>query len=229
MLRIATQAKPVHEIAYCSKFRRFRQHYLVTEAFKILRLWDASPEDRYIPAGESGRGLPLDLYKELGSNFHGLPPQELDDLSQFLYHSTTTLLTNIPVDPRVERELFDALPQHKACQEAYLRSLVEHPEPTIIPELAPLCPNRVCVAITGMDIVKSAEAAELAGLELPSVFAASPHYVLGKRLRKHLRSVGEGGHSGDRMVTDLWATELGMEGWYEWARMEEFEDPYYEA
>ena len=54
----------------------------------------------------------------------------------------------------------------------------------------------------------------------------SPHRDLGHRLRARLDAEEEPGYRGDRSVTDAWAEELGMEGWFEWVPLDQIErDP----
>ena len=220
-LRIARPGKVVHELAYVPEYREFRLHFLVNGAFKILRLWDVPPGERYMPASQLGRGLAPEDYKELRDKLAGFPSPALDQLSEFLYHGICRQLTSMPLDIRVEREIAEELPDHYPAQRAYLMTQVKDLEPTFLPEMAEVCPERLYAASTAMNVVLAEEAAELTGVQPGKAFLETPYRALGERLREKLHSVQEKGYPGDRLLTDAWAGELGMEDWYEWVRLDE--------
>ncbi len=89
------------------------------------------------------------------------------------------------------------------------------------PELAAFAPPRIYRASSAMNVVLAEVASDIAGLEFPAYLRGSPHRGMGHALRARLDAEDEDGYRGDRRVTDKWAEELGMEGWFEWVRFEE--------
>ncbi len=72
--------------------------------------------------------------------------------------------------------------------------------------------------VSSSDWIGYEQAAEIAGVKPGPMFRQTPHRGLAERLRELLRAVGEPGYRGDRLVTDAWATELGLRDSYEWKR-----------
>lgn len=58
--------------------------------------------------------------------------------------------------------------------------------------------------------------ASLAGIGVPEAFKRHRSREKGERLLTLLHDVQTPGLEGDREVTDAWANELGLQGWYEW-------------
>ena len=219
-LRVARCNRAVHEIAYVPEYREYRMHFLVNGAFKILRFWEVPEDQRYMPAHQVGRKLPEEDHAELLLKLQGVPRSVLEDLSAFLYTGIARQLTSMPVDIRVERELAEAVPDHRPAQASYLRRQVKDLEPAFAPELQELSPERLHRASTAMNVVLAEEAAEFSGEPVGKMFRETPCRALGERLREQLHSVEVAGYPGDRVLTDMWARELGMEDWYKWVRME---------
>ena len=223
-LRVARPSRCVHEVAYVPEYREYRVHFLVNGAFKILRLWDMPQEERYVPATEVRKGLPLEDFVELRNKLPDFPRDQLEQvLSKFLYQGIIRQLTSMPVDIRVEKELAEALPEHWEAQKAYLERQVRDLEPTFLPEMEKFCPEKLYSASTAMNVVLADEAAEIAGVPVSRRIKETSCRPLGEKLREVLHSVQEPACRGDRLATDAWARELGLEGWYEWVRLEGLE------
>jgi len=221
LLRLAGREGPEHRVAYVPEYRDFGVHFLVSGAYKVLRIWDVPEQERYLPATETARGLPAEDLAELRRKLHHLCERHLEDtLSRFLYHGIVRQLTSVPVDIRVERKIADELPVHKPRQDAYLARQVRDFEPHFAPEIREFCPERLYAASTAMNVVLAEEFSELTGRTPADVIRTTPHRALGERLRERLHAVREDGYTGDRIATDAWAREVGMEGWFEWVRMD---------
>lgn len=214
-VRLARPGQPSHDVSYVPAYRQFAVHFLVNAARKVLRVYDAPADDRYVAAHRGGRRLPLKDEKDLRRSFP-IPETELQGISTFLFDGTVRQLTSFPVDLRVERELYEDLPEHRPLQRAYLRRQVEDIEPHFLPQVAAIAPPRIYAASTAMNVVLAEEAAELAGYAIGPLVRASPHRSKGERLRQLLDEEIRVGHIGDRDLTDAWAEELGLRDWYEW-------------
>jgi len=219
-LRLARHGRPYHELAYVPAYRDHRLHFLLSAAVKALRVWEVPPDERFVPATQLGRTLPPEDYQDLRRKVPALSLHALDDLSQFLYHGITRQLTSMPVDIRVEREIAERFPAHQAEQRAYLQRQVEDLEPTFAPQIAEVSPERLYRASTAMNVVLAEEAAEITGSRPGPLCQGSPHRTLGAKLRELLHAVDDDGYAGDRVLTDLWADELGMRDFYQWVHLD---------
>ena len=220
-LRMAGTSQPYHLLSIMSAYWEHGLHFLVGAAFKIQRVWALLPEERLMPVSPAARRLPEEEEAELREKVDGLPEAAIIELSTFLYRGMTQQLTSMPLDIRVEREIAGGLPEHREVQHSYLSRQVQDLEPHFQPEIAEFSPAHLYAASTAMNVALAEEAAQIAGVEPGPMFRQTPHLRLGERLREQLEAVEELGYSGDRIVTDGWADELGMRDWYEWRRLDE--------
>jgi hypothetical protein len=219
-LRLARLGRRQHEVAYVPEYAEYAVHFLVSAARKVLRLYACLPHERYVAAHEAQRGLPEEDEKELRQKFSGhLREAGIRDISRLMFAGTVRQLTSFPVDLRVERELFDELPEHRPLQRAYMKRQVKDIEPQFGSSIARGAPARIYAATTAMNVVLAEESAEIAGVPIGSLVRSSPHRALGTRLRQLLYEEKEPSYHGDRAITDAWAPALGMREWYEWVRL----------
>jgi len=220
-LRVAGPVRPFHEIAISPGYWDYKVHFVVNALYKLWRLWEVPEKERYCPASESGRMLPLGEHFELFFKNRGLSKERFESLSRFLYEGIVRQLTSMTMDIRVERELAGFLPEHKPQQVEYLSRQVRDLEPSFNPKLLSVAPERIYAASSAMNVVLAEEAGEIAGVAPGSLITGSAYHGMGERLRELLNSVAEDGAEGDRVATDLWAKELELEDWFGWARMGE--------
>jgi|GEM_PF-2694077 len=217
--RFATADRPYHEISFVPEYRGFALHFLTVGMRKALRFWDVPEDERYVPASRADATLPEDLHAELLDKIPAQRGLDVDMLTRFLYSGTVRQLISVPGDVRVEREVAELVPDHRDDQRAYLERQVRDLEPHFSAEIEAFAPARLYAATTGMNVVLAEELADIAGLEPPTYVAESSHRALGHTLRARLNAEEEPGYAGDRNVTDAWAKELGLEGWFEWVRI----------
>ncbi len=216
LLRMASPDQPWHDLAFVPEYRAYWLHFLVSASYKVLRLWAAPPAERLVPASAADRGLPWSDEAELRARFPELPDRVFRDLSVFLYQGLVRQVTSMPLDLRVERALHHALPEHRVEQERYLARQVADVVPHFSPSIQAATPPRVYAASTAMNVALALEASALTGADVDSVVRASPHYELGVQLDGLLQHVPVDGHVGDRALTDVWASRLGVRDWYTW-------------
>jgi len=224
-LQLAGKERVDHWLAYRTEYRSHIDHFIVNAAYKILRVWELPPEERYIAAREMGKGLPITEVQELFHKLSSLPLEEwlqrVEGTSRFLYASIVRQLTSFPVDIRVEREIAQELPEHREKQVDYLKRQVHDFLPTLDEGLLRMIPEKVYRTSTAMNIAFAETAAKIAGVEPAWVFRRHRSREVAERLLDQMEKVSEPGLHGDRELTDAWARELGLEGWYEWVRYDE--------
>ena len=217
-MQLARGSRRYHKLVISTPYVDHAEHFIISGAKKIIRFYEQSPEQRYLPGSRATQGLPEQEKGELSSG----PWSELRlaELSDFLYQGTVRQLTSYPVDLRVEREIAEEFPEHREKQRAYLRRQVSDFEPSFLPEMAEAFPDRVSRANQAMNVAFAEKVAEITGHPVGDACRACPHHELGERLREDLDTVQEPGAQGDRQVTDAWARRLGLRQWYEWTQLD---------
>lgn len=211
--------RPFHELVYAAQYRGHAVHFITNAALKIVRFYTDPPERRFLPCSASTGTLPPAEHQELEKKWPQLPPEQMAAAAEFIYRGLVRQVTSMPLDLRVERELHQVLPEHRPLQQAYLRQQVQDFEPCFLSEMAEAVPELVHTASTAMNVAFAEEVAELAGVPIGRRCQTSPCRPLGEKLLAILREVHEPGSLGDRVVTDRWASELGVRDWYAWTRL----------
>ncbi|MCH8147237.1 MAG: hypothetical protein IH987_04480 [Planctomycetes bacterium] len=89
-LRMADRNRSAHEVAYVvPAYREYRTHFLVSGAYKILRIHGDSSNHRLMPVGALGEQLPIEDHADLQRKLPRLPSEHLNELSVFLRHGIT--------------------------------------------------------------------------------------------------------------------------------------------
>lgn len=221
VLKVATSKRPYHQLTYLTAYSKHRNHFIVNNSFKILRLWKVPAEERLMPATEIGRRLPDNEHRELAKKLSlGAEDEFVQKMSCFIYGGLARQLTSFPVDLQVEKEVSQSFPEHSGKQLSYLQNQVKDFLPTLDEQMLSTIPERIYRASTAMNIAFAETAAELAGVRPGSVFRHHSSRKLAERLLEDLKEVKEPGYRGDIKLTDAWARELGLVGWYEWVRWE---------
>ena len=218
-LILASKKQPFHKLAYVPLYREYRVHFLVNAACKVNRVWAMPADERLVPVSERGKRLPRDYEEELHNKLQGVPEPLLFEISAFIYEGVVRQLTSMAMDIRVEQQIAKTLPEHHEAQQAYLARQVKDLETYFLPEIADVTPDRIYAASTAMNVVLTEEAARISGIAPGPMFRQTQHRRLGERLRDLLLAVEQPGYRGDRIATDVWAEELGLQGWYEWERL----------
>jgi hypothetical protein len=141
---------------------------------------------------------------------------QLREFSKFVFHGLARQLTSQPVDLRVEREVYEGLPEHRSRQLAYLERQLRDLEPHFTPEIAEFAPPRVYRAGSGMNVALGLGFAEIADATVPGAVLENGYRYLGDRLQGLLGRIDGAGLAGDREAVDAWAEELGLRDWYQW-------------
>lgn len=218
-LQVKRPGEERHSLDYRTEYREFRTHFIVNACYKILRMWAVPDEERVVAASARGGVLPRAEHAEL---LRKLPPAVAGDsghmMSEILFSGLVRQLTSFPVDLRVEREIAMDIPDHHLLQAQYLSRQVEDFLPTLDEGMLVYFPQRVYRASTAMNLVFAQEAAALAGVNPPGYLQKHGSREIAERLWGTLRSMSGTGPLGDRQLTDAWAEELGLEGWYSWVK-----------
>ena len=208
----------VHTLQVNPAYAEHAAHFLANAVRKIRRLYEAPEHERYLAAVDVRRRLPADIERDLRGRLRDVPEGPLLGMSRFLFYGLARQVTSMPLDLRVERELYEDLPVHRDTQVAYLERQLRDLVPQFAPEIEAMAPSALYRASSSMNVALALGFGEIAEVDMDPVFEASPHHGLGRELNADLAAVTDHGLAGDRKAVDAWAHRLGLEGWFEWIR-----------
>lgn len=216
VLQLASASRMAHVLTYRSAYRQYLEHFVVSACYKVLRTWDEPKAERYVPASEVGRQLPEALHAELLSKLPLQLHHQGNAFSALLCGGLVRQLTSFPTDLRVEQDIHQSILQHKAKQHSYLETQVRDFLPTLDEAMVNVFPKQVYRATTAMNIAFAESAAELAQVVPDQLIRRHSSRKSAEELLHLLKTIADPGARGDRLLTDAWARELKLEGWYEW-------------
>lgn len=202
---LARSDSPFHVLKYHESRRSYRVHYLLHMSYEISRLWS-------IPSGERTAVAPIPQ----GSIGEDVPPGPWDDVGtkarDFLY----ARLNGTPMWLRIERELWQEVPEHRERQKTYLGCYVQTMDDLIVKTWSPDNEHPAYLAAVAMAMLKSEELALLAGVSRKRISKPSRLGSMVDDLAELLDDVREPGYRGDKCVIESWADYLGLKHRYEW-------------
>lgn len=222
-LKMAVPGRSRHTLLYASSHREHLAHFFVNSAYKILRLWEAPENERYVPVPTGRQKLPQVLHNELAKKLLKLGlPQETMRLSHTLFAGLARQITSMPLDIRVEGEIALALPEHSERQMAYLELQVHNYLRAVEQDYGAVVPAHVADANIAMNLAFAEKAMELGERPLDAAFEKHKCWPITQWLIDIYLSIDELGRKGDRLLVDAWAEELGLRDWYEWKPWSKF-------
>ncbi len=221
-LKYATPSRDTHMLLYQQDYHEHLSHFVVNAAYKIRRMWSAPPKARLMPTTRQDIHLPLEEEYELARNLGQSPrAKPLRNLSKLLSLELLRQVTSLPVDLRVEREIAGSLPEHSPLQRAYLRQKVLRLADSLEEGPSEYVTRFVHRCDTTMNSAFIQGACDLADVTLGRAVRKHPSYDLAQKLLEPVTSTPlDTGVEGDRKITDAWARELELRGWYRWTRMD---------
>lgn len=224
--KVARERMPNHIIKIKGNQTARINHLVAHECCHILRIMEANPSDRVVPASNS---LTMNLASlELADQAQILPPQIRKKALDFWVSGLIMQLTNLPVDARIEMWLYKNYP---ALRKQQIKSLKVDASQTL------LCLSKKVEKSTIGKVFHLSNAMTYAYLRAISGITEE-NYV--RKFRDHEEIVEAGkslfsmldgedhGFTQDLETIKAWGEFLKISDWFRWIGFEDMPDSYYE-
>lgn len=188
------------------------------EAVRVLRYQKAPPGERYaIGSTEETEKV---AYRRMEEDIRCMPPAvraAVRDTLPVFYQGQLIQLCSIPGDFWINKWLLDNYPGFREEIEIGLSEVVSLAHQALGKDIKTFTPSTIYKASNSVNAAFMGFAGELLGKEeFSRPYRGTKFEGLGAKLRGY--NLVDRGHPGDKNVTDSWARELGLEGWYGWKR-----------
>ncbi len=223
--KIARQRMPEHIIILKQTPEMRTNHLIAHECGHIIRLMIAPAEKRVIPVTESS--LLKEAYSKLSDELNVIPENIRTQAFQMWVNGLIMQLTNLPVDTRIERWLYNKYPSFRKTQlesikEDVIKSLnglSKKMEENIIPTIFHKSNSMIFAYLKILG--------HITGEKYKHHFKKHPSIIAdGKKLLPYLEKDDEG-FLQDLEIINSWAKVMSIDDWFTWIGFEDVPESYY--
>lgn len=222
-VKVARGDMPDHLVLYHPGHKEHLPYLIAHECGHVLRLYGVPEEERRLPS--VNRAHRRNIVYAIGNDiekFHriGLSPDHLSQLVTMWHGGIIRQLTNMPVDMRIERWLYE---EHPGLREYQVPALIEQLRENfqvLSSQVKELTPRKVYEASNGLN----AAYARYLSLMLAedghySPYVGTPFERVGRELGDYQWMTTDLGYKGDVQAINRWSRYFGTIGWWEWRRI----------
>jgi hypothetical protein len=191
-------------------------YHVAYEAGFILRLYETPAAERVEFAGtDAGRSAVAEMVRRSGQTAR-LPDAAVSQLVTQLYDGLVIQLRSYPIGLRIDHWLYDAYPDFHDGQRASIERQQRDNLTALSPEVRAFAPKAVWEANVAMNAAYAIFCDRLFDTKAFAIpWRSTGLEKRGRRLLDIAQSVPDDA-AHDRQLVDAWATELGLDGWYQW-------------
>ena len=153
-------------------------------------------------------------------NAVGLSPDHLSELVTMWHGGLIRQLTNVPIDMRIERWLYEEHPGLRDYQiPALFEQLTENAQ-VLSPQGKELTPGKIYEACNGLNAAYTRYLNKLLGDDvLYAPYSGTPFDQMGRELADFQWMKKDIGYRGDEQAINRWSRYFGLDSWWKWGRM----------
>ena len=176
---------------------------------------------------ESGTYLLYDGAQGTGGEV--IPIEKLNKVSDMWFSAMITQVTNIPVDMRIEKWIFDNYPELRKSQEVSIDRQMKEGAAVLSKRIQELTPKKIYDASNHINCSFAISMENLLGKKYTAPYRKTPFIDLGTELADLVIRSDDKGFNQDIQIIDQWTDMLGLKGWYNWIDFEDIPPNYLES
>ena len=145
------------------------------------------------------------------------------------FHAMIKQVTNIPVDMRIEKWIFDNYPELRKSQEVSIDRQMKECAAALSKRIQDLTPKRIYDASNHINCSFAIAMEKLMGKKYTKPYRKTPFIDLGTELADLVIRSDDKGFNQDIQIIDQWTDMLGLKGWYNWIDFENIPPNYLES
>jgi hypothetical protein len=230
-IKIARKSMTSHIIYYRDENNGILDHLIAHECGHIYRLWGVPPEDRKMVSSRyENKRLAMDqIAYELLKLSKIIPVEKLNKVSDMWFSAMITQVTNIPVDMRIEKWIFDDYPELRKSQEVSIDRQMKEGAAVLSKRIQDLTPKKIYDASNHTNCSFAIAMEKLLRKKYTAPYRNTPFIDLGIELADLVIKSDDKGFNQDIQIIEQWTVMLGLKGWYEWIDFEDIPLNYLES
>jgi len=227
-IKIARKNMASHILYYKDDRGSILDHLIAHECGHINRMWDVPPGDRIVPASnEENKRLALtQIGEDLNKLAKSIPVEHLGEVSNMWFHGIIRQVTNIPVDMRIEKWIFDNYPELRRSQVSSIDRQMREGAQVLSKRVEDFTPKKIYDASNYINCSFAIAMESLIGKKYTAPYRSTPYTGLGSKLADLVIRSEDRGFKQDIEIINQWTEMLGLKGWYYWADFEDVPPDY---
>lgn len=213
-----------HIVRYLPDHEDELPYLLAHEGGHVLRFYEGPPESRKLPGITEAqrRAVEYELREHrLKLARYRLPEEATNRLMRLWHEGIVRQVSNIPVDMRIERWMFENYEGLGPFQRQALRRELKENARVLDSKVKAFTPKKVYDASNTMNAAFAAYQSRLLDdTNLTQPYLRTPYYPSGQRMAKSIWDSEDVGQPQDIETTNRWSEELGVSSWFEWVYRE---------
>ena len=223
-VKIARATMPKHILKIKSNQGEYLSEMIAHECGHIVRTLSVTPPERKITC--STRLTFNQATAELDREKSKVSPELKSKMVEMWIHGLVLQITNLPVDARIERWIFETYPGLRSEQAEYLKKYSHTCISTFSPDIEQITPKKVFLSNMAMVFAFLTSIGLLIGEDYSQHFAPYPEIVQYGKVLVKLLEEPDRGYLQDIETTNYWAKILGLTNWFSWTDFENVPEGY---
>lgn len=230
-VKIARKNMASHILYYKDDRGGILDHLIAHECGHIKRIWDVPPAERIVPASndENKRFALTQIGDQLIKLTKAIPVEHLGKISNIWFHGIIRQVTNIPVDMRIEKWIFDNYPELRKSQVASIDRQMKESAQVLSKRVENFTPKKIYDTSNYINYSFALFMESLIGKKYIAPYKSTPYTGLGSKLADLVMKSEDKGFLQDIEIIDQWTELLGLKGWYYWADFEDVPPDYLQS
>lgn len=228
MVKIARESMPFHLIYYKNISPGNIDHLIAHECGHIYRMMSVPVEYRKIPASNmKNRQIAANkIENELFSLSRDIPVEKISSLFEIWFTGIIKELTNLPVDMRIEKWIYDTYPELRKAQKITIDKQIRENVQGLSENIKKMTPVFVYDTSNVMNYAFASFMESLIGKKYTTPYKRTKYPEVGAKLVKLLSDTKDQGYEQDIEIINKWANILGLTDWFYWTDFEDVPPNY---
>lgn len=227
-VKIARESMPAHIIRYKDPGSGVLDHLIAHECGHIHRMMSVPAEDRKVPATtQANIRIALESFEnELMGLSKTIPVDQLRQLANIWVGGIVTQVTNISVDMRIEKWIFDNYPKLQKVQKRSIDKQMRDNVQVLSDRVKKMTPTHIYDTNICMNYAFAYFMESLLGKNYTAPYKRTPYTELGTKLVDLVIETEDHGFRQDIEIIEKWVNMLDLDGWFYWTDFENIPSDY---
>jgi hypothetical protein len=227
-IKIARKNMASHLLYYKDDKDGILDHLIAHECGHIYRIWGVPPEERkMVYTDDENRQHALSqIGNELLRLTNEIPMEKLGTIFDHWFHGIISQVTNIPVDMRIEKWIFDNYPGLRDSQISSIDRQMKEATQVLSKRVKDLTPKKLYDASNYINYSLAISMESLIGKKYTAPYRNTPYPGLGSELADLVMKSEDRGFNQDIEIINQWTEMLSLKGWYKWRDFEDVPPDY---
>lgn len=227
-IKIARKNMASHLLFYKDDKDGILDHLIAHECGHIYRIWGVPPEERKMvyTDDENKHHALSQIGDELLKLTNKIPMEKLGKIFDLWFYGIIRQVTNIPVDMRIEKWIFDNYPELRESQISTIDRQMKEGAQVLSKRVKDLTPKKLYDASNYINCSFAIAMESLLKKKYTAPYRNTPYTGLGSELADLVLKSEDRGFNQDIEIINQWTEMLSLKGWYYWRDFEDVPPDY---